>query len=135
MSLHNISNVYFSLECSLGGSETASHGEDGSYARYTSSSCKYLPLLFFDPRKKMPNSKQLFLLDGFPWNFKQVILYVFCIKIVILIVCWLLLVLHVFNWTQWSFFVKHTVCPRSSNPFYIVSYCMKWLTTSWTMDK
>ena len=25
-----------------------------------------------------------------------------------------------------------TVCPRSSGPFYIVSYYMKWVTTSWT---
>ena len=25
-----------------------------------------------------------------------------------------------------------TVCPRSSNPFYIVSTYMKWVTTSWT---
>ena len=27
---------------------------------------------------------------------------------------------------------NHTVCPRSSDPFYIVSYDMKWVTTSWT---
>ena len=26
----------------------------------------------------------------------------------------------------------HTVCPRSSDPFYIVSYYIKWVTTSWT---
>ena len=26
----------------------------------------------------------------------------------------------------------HTVCPRSSYPFYIVTYCLKWITTSWT---
>ena len=25
-----------------------------------------------------------------------------------------------------------TICPRSSDPFYIVSYCIKWVTTSWT---
>ena len=24
------------------------------------------------------------------------------------------------------------MCPRSSNPFYIVSYYIKWVTTSWT---
>ena len=24
-----------------------------------------------------------------------------------------------------------TVCPRSSDPFYIVSYYIKWVTTSW----
>ena len=26
----------------------------------------------------------------------------------------------------------HTVCPRSSDPFYIVTYYIKWVTTSWT---
>ena len=25
-----------------------------------------------------------------------------------------------------------TICPRSSDPFYIVSYFIKWVTTSWT---
>ena len=25
-----------------------------------------------------------------------------------------------------------TVCPRSSGPFYIVIYNIKWVTTSWT---
>ena len=29
-------------------------------------------------------------------------------------------------------FRKCTVCPRSSDPFYIVSYYIKWGTTSWT---
>ena len=24
------------------------------------------------------------------------------------------------------------VCPRSSDPFYVVTYYIKWLTTSWT---
>ena len=27
-----------------------------------------------------------------------------------------------------------TVCPGSSDPFYIVTYYIKWVTTSWTMD-
>ena len=27
---------------------------------------------------------------------------------------------------------RNTVCPRSSQPFYIVSYYTKWVTTSWT---
>ena len=27
---------------------------------------------------------------------------------------------------------SHTVCPRSSYPFYVVSYYIKWVTTSWT---
>ena len=26
----------------------------------------------------------------------------------------------------------YTVCPRRSEPFYILSYCIKWVTTSWT---
>ena len=26
----------------------------------------------------------------------------------------------------------HTVCPRSSDPFYIVTNYIKWVTTSWT---
>ena len=26
----------------------------------------------------------------------------------------------------------YTVCPRSSDPLYIVSYYIKWVTTSWT---
>ena len=26
----------------------------------------------------------------------------------------------------------HTMCPRSSYPFYIVTYYIKWVTTSWT---
>ena len=26
----------------------------------------------------------------------------------------------------------YTICPRSSAPFYIVSYYIKWVTTSWT---
>ena len=25
-----------------------------------------------------------------------------------------------------------TVCPRSSGPFYVVTYYIKWVTTSWT---
>ena len=27
--------------------------------------------------------------------------------------------------------IVHTMCPGSSDPFYIVSYYMKWVTTSW----
>ena len=27
---------------------------------------------------------------------------------------------------------KSTVCPRSSDTLYIVTYCIKWVTTSWT---
>ena len=26
----------------------------------------------------------------------------------------------------------YTICPASSDPFYIVSYYIKWVTTSWT---
>ena len=25
-----------------------------------------------------------------------------------------------------------TVCPRSKDPFYVVTYSIKWVTTSWT---
>ena len=28
--------------------------------------------------------------------------------------------------------IQYTLCPRSSYPFYIVSYYVKWVTTSWT---
>ena len=31
-------------------------------------------------------------------------------------------------WTS----LLHTVCPGSSGPFYIVTYNIKWVTTSWT---
>ena len=37
--------------------------------------------------------------------------------------------------TSWTYSMKEihsTVCPRSGDPFYIVSYNMKWVTTSWT---
>ena len=27
-----------------------------------------------------------------------------------------------------------TVCPRSGGPIYIESYCIKWVTTSWTYN-
>ena len=30
------------------------------------------------------------------------------------------------------FFIKGTICPKSSDPFYIVTYYIKWVTTSWT---
>ena len=33
---------------------------------------------------------------------------------------------------QAFFEIQHTVCPGSSYPFYIVSYYIKWVTTSWT---
>ena len=29
-------------------------------------------------------------------------------------------------------FLSHTVCQGISDPFYIVSYNIKWVTTSWT---
>ena len=32
-------------------------------------------------------------------------------------------------------FKKYTVCPRSSDPFYIVTYYIKWVTTPWTHSK
>ena len=39
----------------------------------------------------------------------------------------------IFNHThQGTACTEHTACPRSSDPFYIVSYYMEWVTTSWT---
>ena len=31
--------------------------------------------------------------------------------------------------------LSYTICPRSSDPFYIVSYYIKWVTTFWTYSK
>ena len=31
-----------------------------------------------------------------------------------------------------NIYVPCTVCPRSSDPFYVVTYYIKWVTTSWT---
>ena len=28
--------------------------------------------------------------------------------------------------------ILHTICPGSSDPFYIVTYYIKWVITSWT---
>ena len=28
--------------------------------------------------------------------------------------------------------ISYTVCPRSSDLFYVVTYNIKWVTTSWT---
>ena len=28
--------------------------------------------------------------------------------------------------------IEHIVCPRINDPFYIVTYYIKWVTTSWT---
>ena len=33
---------------------------------------------------------------------------------------------------DFSGFDGYTVCPRSGDPFYVVSYYIKWLNTSWT---
>ena len=30
---------------------------------------------------------------------------------------------------------NHTACPRSSDPFYVVTYYIKWVTSSWTHSK
>ena len=30
------------------------------------------------------------------------------------------------------FFSIHTICTRSSDPLHIVTYCIKWVTSSWT---
>ena len=31
--------------------------------------------------------------------------------------------------------IRHTVCPGSSDPFYIVTYYIKWVTTSWIYSR
>ena len=31
-----------------------------------------------------------------------------------------------------NFIMDITMCPKSSNPFYIVSYYIKWVTTAWS---
>ena len=31
-------------------------------------------------------------------------------------------------------YLEITVCPRSSVPFYTVTYIIKWVTTSWTFS-
>ena len=36
------------------------------------------------------------------------------------------------SWELVNFLGDHTVCPRSSGPFYVVTYYIKWVTTSWT---
>ena len=38
-----------------------------------------------------------------------------------------------FHITVWR--LVDTMCPRSSEPFYIVSYYIKWVTTSWTHSR
>ena len=35
------------------------------------------------------------------------------------------------KWNGYFFPKIYTVCPRSSDPFYVVTYCIKWVTTSW----
>ena len=39
-------------------------------------------------------------------------------------------------WNSFSFTnYLHTVCPGSSDPFYVISYYIKWVTTSWTYSR
>ena len=33
---------------------------------------------------------------------------------------------------KYSFSYSTTVCPGSSDPFYVVTYYIQWITTSWT---
>ena len=60
------------------------------------------------------------------------------VKVSLILKC-KLIKLHLFHNT--NFVDKHiicliifiiTICPRSSDPFHIVTYYMKWVTTSWT---
>jgi len=45
----------------------------------------------------------------------------------LIILTWIFQLLPAMNYP-----LLYTVCPKSSAPFYIVSYFMKWVTTSWT---
>ena len=53
------------------------------------------------------------------------------------IACWV----WIQHGSPWSFHIKKppyvivTASPRSSDPFYIVTYYIKWVTTSWTYSK
>ena len=38
----------------------------------------------------------------------------------------------VFAYNYMFFFPLHTVCPGSTDPFHVVTYYIKWVTTSWT---
>ena len=40
-----------------------------------------------------------------------------------------------FKITSSSFYLSYPICPRSSGPFYIVNYYIKWVTTSWTNSR
>ena len=36
------------------------------------------------------------------------------------------------RYTDFENYTNTTVCPRSSDPFYVVNYYIKWVTTIWT---
>ena len=36
------------------------------------------------------------------------------------------------RYIQYILHIIHTACPRNSDQFYIVTYYIKWVTTSWT---
>ena len=54
--------------------------------------------------------------------------YIICTKYI----CVLNIFDFIRSWTTWIYCVLRTVCPRSSDPFHIVTYYIKWVTTSWT---
>ena len=44
--------------------------------------------------------------------------------------CLSFIVFSVYKKNSWTY--SSTACPRSSNPFYILSYKIKWVISSWT---
>ena len=40
----------------------------------------------------------------------------------------LIIICYIFSFL----FINSTICPRSSDPFHIVTYYIKWITNSWT---
>ena len=38
------------------------------------------------------------------------------------------------RWPNDAIWLNHTVCPMSTDPFFVVNYYIKWVTTSWTCN-
>ena len=64
----------------------------------------------------------IFKITGFPLLTLK--LSAFCVEVYYINIY--IYILHIY------ISIVHTVCPRSSDPFYIVSCYIKWGTTSWT---
>jgi len=48
------------------------------------------------------------------------------------IYCFVVFIVEKSFYTYGTNALKNTVCPRSSDQFYVVTYYIKWVTTSWT---